>query len=134
VQTFDLSKRFRKNVVLDQINLSIAEGCVYGLLGQNGAGKSTTIRILMNQVQASEGRAEILGRDSRRLSAKDFAQIGYVSESQEMPEWMTVEYFMSYLAPFYPEWEAARAEELLRQFLNLPPGLRQTVKRLFTVR
>jgi ABC-2 type transport system ATP-binding protein len=116
VQTFDLAKQFRKNVVLDRLNLSISEGSVYGLLGQNGAGKSTAIKILMNHVQPSAGRAEIFGHDSRRLSAQDFTQIGYVSENQEMPEWMTVAYFMSYLAPFYPKWDAARAEELLRQF------------------
>jgi len=119
LQTFDLSKRFRKTVVLERMNLSIAEGSVYGLLGQNGAGKTTAVKILMNLVQPSDGRAEIFGHDSRRLSSEDFTRIGYVSENQELPEWMTVEYFMRYLAPFYPNWDTKRAEELLRQF-NLP--------------
>ena len=119
LQTFDLSKRFRKTVVLDRFNLTVSEGSVYGLLGQNGAGKSTAIKILMNLIQPSDGRAEVFGHDSRHLSPQDFTQIGYVSENQELPEWMTVEYFMRYLAPFYPNWDAARAEELLRQF-NLP--------------
>ena len=53
---------------------------------------------------------EVFGRDSRRLSASDFTQIGYVSENQEMPDWMTVEYFMNYLKPFYPNWDAAELE------------------------
>jgi ABC-2 type transport system ATP-binding protein len=61
----------------------------------------------------------VFGHDSRRLSPQDFTQIGYVSENQQMPEWMTVEYFMNYVKPFYPNWDAARAEELLRQF-DLP--------------
>jgi ABC-2 type transport system ATP-binding protein len=60
-----------------------------------------------------------MGTDSRRLEAADFQQIGYVSENQEMPEWMTVEYLMAYLKPFYPTWDDGRARELLDQF-DLP--------------
>jgi ABC-2 type transport system ATP-binding protein len=73
----------------------------------------------MNILQSSEGTAEIFGRDSRKLSPQDFTQIGYVSENQQMPEWMSVEYFMNYLKPFYPNWDSVRAQELLRQF-DLP--------------
>ncbi|HEY6988183.1 MAG TPA: ABC transporter ATP-binding protein, partial [Bryobacteraceae bacterium] len=83
----------------------------------NGAGKSTTIKILMNIHKASGGRAEVFGRDSRKISPRrDLTRIGYVSENQEFPEWMTVGYFMAYLKPFYPSWDDERAEELLRQF------------------
>ena len=116
LRTIDLSKRFRGTVALDHMNMTVPEGSVYGLVGPNGAGKTTTIKILMNILQSSEGTAEILGRDSRKLSPQDFTQIGYVSENQQMPEWMTVEYFMNYLKPFYPNWDTARAAELLRQF------------------
>ena len=120
LRTIDLSKRFRKTVVLDHLNMIVPEHSVYGLVGPNGAGKTTTIKILMNARQPTEGMAEVFGRDSRRLSPEDFTQIGYVSENQQMPEWMTVEYFMNYLKPFYPDWDAARAHDLLRQF-ELPP-------------
>src|SRR6185436_9106708 len=47
---------------------------------------------------------------------RHFQQIGYVSENQEMPEWMTVGYLMNYLKPFYPAWDDDRARELLAQF------------------
>jgi ABC-2 type transport system ATP-binding protein len=120
LRTTDLSKRFRKTVVLDHMNLTVPEHSIYGLVGPNGAGKTTTIKILMNASQPTEGMAEIFGRDSRKLSPKDFTQIGYVSENQQMPGWMTVEYFMNYLKPFYPGWDVARGNELLRQF-ELPP-------------
>jgi ABC-2 type transport system ATP-binding protein len=119
LRTIDLSKRFRNTMALDHLNMTVPEHSVYGLVGPNGAGKTTTIKILMNILQASDGTAEIFGRDSRKLSPHDFTQIGYVSENQEMPEWMTVEYFMSYLKPFYPNWDSARAAELLHQF-DLP--------------
>ena len=120
LRTIHLSKRFRKTVVLDHLNMIVPEHSVYGLVGPNGAGKTTTIKILMNARQPTEGTAEVFGRDSRKLSPEDFTQIGYVSENQQMPEWMTVAYFMNYLRPFYPDWDAARAQDLLRQF-ELPP-------------
>ncbi len=120
LQTIQLSKQFGRTLVLDQMNLSVPEGSVYGLLGPNGAGKSTTLQILMNLLQPSSGRAEIFGRDSRRISPGDFTQIGYVAESQELPDWMTVEEFLTYLQPFYPNWDGDRAEQLLREF-DLPP-------------
>ena len=119
LRTIDLSKRFRNTVALDHMNIVVPEGSVYGLVGPNGAGKTTTIKLLMNLHQPTAGRAEVFGHDSRRISPQDFAQIGYVSENQEMPEWMTVGYLMAYLKPFYPTWDAARAAELLRQF-DLP--------------
>ena len=119
LQTIQLSKQFGRTMVLNQMNLIVPEGSVYGLLGPNGAGKSTTLQILMNLEQPSSGYAEIFGHDSRCISPQDFTRIGYVAESQGMPDWMTVEGFMAYLEPFYPDWDASRAEQLLREF-DLP--------------
>ncbi len=116
LRTTDLSKRFRGTQALDGLSLNVPEGSVFALIGANGAGKTTAIKILMNIHQPTSGSAEALGVDSRRLSPREFQQIGYVSENQEMPEWMTVRYFLAYLKPFYPTWDDARADELLRQF------------------
>ena len=116
LRTINLSKRFRKALALDHLNMIVPEHSVYAFVGPNGAGKTTTIKILMNACQPSEGVAQVFGRESRQLCPGDFAEIGYVSENQQMPEWMTVEYFMNYLRPFYPHWDAGRAQELLQQF------------------
>ncbi|HEY3455896.1 MAG TPA: ABC transporter ATP-binding protein [Bryobacteraceae bacterium] len=117
LRTIGLKKRFGRTRVLDGLDMAVPEGAIYGLVGPNGAGKSTTIKILMNIYRASRGRAEVFGRDSRKISPRrDLTRIGYVSENQEFPEWMTVGYFMAYLKPFYPAWDDERAEELLRQF------------------
>ena len=121
LRTEDLSKRFGRTPVLDRLTLEVTEGSVYALVGPNGAGKTTTIKILMNIIEPTAGRAEVLGADSRRLLPQHFAQIGYVSENQEMPDWMTVEYFLKYLMPFYPSWDEGRARGLLDQF-SLPPS------------
>jgi ABC-2 type transport system ATP-binding protein len=116
LRTVDLSKKFRSTAVLDHLNMAVPEHSVYALVGPNGAGKTTTIKILMNARRATGGVAEIFGHDSRKLSPADLAQIGYVSENQQIPDWMTVEYLMRYLKPFYPTWDDARAQDLLRQF------------------
>ncbi len=119
IQATEVYKRFRKNPVLDRFNLQVPEGSVFGLIGPNGAGKTTTIKILMNFLQADAGSIEVLGVDSRRIGPETLRRIGYVSENQELPDWMTAGYYLSYLKPFYPSWDDGRAGELARMF-NLP--------------
>jgi ABC-2 type transport system ATP-binding protein len=102
--------------VVDRLNLEAPEGSIYALVGPNGAGKTTTLKMLMNIVRPSGGRSEVLATDSRRLGPAQFAEIGYVSENQEMPEWMTVEYYLNFLRWYYPTWDDALAFELLREF------------------
>jgi ABC-2 type transport system ATP-binding protein len=102
------------------LNLDVAEGAIYALVGPNGAGKTTTIKVLMNIFRPTAGAAEILGIDSRKIGGTTLASIGYVSENQELPLWMTVAAFLSYLRPFYPTWDRKLEDELIQQF-ELPP-------------
>jgi ABC-2 type transport system ATP-binding protein len=115
----EVSKRFGKVMVLHDLNMAVPDGSIYGLIGPNGAGKTTTIQILMNLVRATSGKAEVLGHDSSKLSGRHFEEIAYVSDDQRLPDWMTVEHFMQYLRPFYPNWDIAREQQLLRDF-DLP--------------
>jgi ABC-2 type transport system ATP-binding protein len=119
IRTGELKKRFGRAQVLDGLNLEVPEGAVYGLVGPNGAGKTTCIRILMNIIEADSGESRICGVDTRRINPAVLQQIGYVSENQELPGWMTIEYFLQYLKPFYDQWDDALVEEMLRQF-DLP--------------
>ncbi|MDZ4801309.1 MAG: ABC transporter ATP-binding protein [Bryobacteraceae bacterium] len=112
----NVHKRFRRTRVLDGLDMDVPQGAIYALVGANGAGKTTSIRVLMNILRADSGSAEVLGTDSRRLGPDHFRTIGHVSENQEMPEWMTVGYFLEYLKPFYPTWDDAWATELIRRF------------------
>jgi ABC-2 type transport system ATP-binding protein len=73
----------------------------------------------MNILRPNSGQATVLGVDSRALGPETLANIGYVSENQELPEWMTVKYLLAYLKPFYPTWDDQRAAQLIRQF-DLP--------------
>jgi ABC-2 type transport system ATP-binding protein len=101
------------------ISLAVPEGNIYALIGANGAGKSTTIKTLLNILTPTSGRAEVLGVDSRRLSPIEFAKIGYVSENQELPRRLTVGAYLEYLRPFYPTWDRSLERSLVSD-LQLP--------------
>jgi ABC-2 type transport system ATP-binding protein len=105
---------------VDGLALTLPEGAVTAFLGPNGAGKTTTIKCLLNLHQPDFGSIEVLGQDSRRLGPAEFQKIGYVSENQEMPLWMTVRQLLDYCAPLYPTWDTAFAEKMLKLF-ELPP-------------
>src|SRR5215472_3272215 len=119
IQAHKVWKKFGRHDAVRDLSFAIPEGSAFALIGANGAGKTTTIKILMNILQATRGTAEVLGIDSRRLSSRELAQIGYVSENQDMPQRLTVEQFQAYLRPFYPTWDPELEKNLLRQ-LRLP--------------
>ncbi len=119
IQTSALTKKYRSLTALDHLNLEVQEGAVYALVGQNGAGKTTAIKILMNLTPATEGSAQVFGTDSRKIRGKSYAQIGYVSENQEIPEGMKVGALLAYLREFYPTWDSPLEQSLVKQF-DLP--------------
>jgi ABC-2 type transport system ATP-binding protein len=121
IQAKNIVMNFGPVDVLKGLDLAVEEGSIFGLVGPNGAGKSTTIKILMNLHRATSGHCELLGVNSTSIGPCDLARIGYVSENQELPDWMTVEYLLAYLKPFYPTWDDGRAAELVKQF-DLPRG------------
>lgn len=116
IRTEGLAKRYRNLRALDNLNLDVQEGAVYALVGPNGAGKTTAIKILMNLIAATSGHAEILGRNSKTIRGKAYTQIGYVSENQEIPEWMKVGALLEYLREFYPAWDTDLENSLVKQF------------------
>jgi ABC-2 type transport system ATP-binding protein len=112
IETFDLTRRFRRNEAVHGLNLKVPAGSIFALLGPNGAGKTTTLKMLMNLVRATRGRADVLGVDSRRLGPRELQRIGYVSENQRLPEWMTPGQLFDYCRPFYPAWDNALQAKL----------------------
>jgi ABC-2 type transport system ATP-binding protein len=121
IQTESLSRRYGRTEAVHDLTLAVPEGAVFAFVGPNGAGKTTTIKTMMNILEPSSGRATVLGTDSRKLGPAEFRQIGYVSENQDLPAWMTIQDLLDYCAPFYPTWDAPFAEDLRRR-LDLPLG------------
>jgi ABC-2 type transport system ATP-binding protein len=116
IQTNALAKGYRSTQALHPLTLSVPRGAVFALVGHNGAGKTTLIKLLMNMIHPSSGSATILGKNTTTLTGDDFTRIAYASENQELPDWMTVGQFLSYLKGFYPTWDDAA----LVQQLDLP--------------
>jgi ABC-2 type transport system ATP-binding protein len=125
IEVQNLWKRFGRglggNDALRGLSFTVPNGSAYALIGANGAGKTTTIKILMNILEATGGSATVLGVDSRRLSPRELAQIGYVSENQDMPGALTVAEYLDYLRPLYPTWDREHEDSIRRQ-LRLPPA------------
>jgi ABC-2 type transport system ATP-binding protein len=84
IKVENLVKYFDGRCVLDGINLNVPRGCIYGLLGRNGSGKTTIIRILLGLEPATRGRTFLLDAESTELSAKLHGRIGYVAEGHNL--------------------------------------------------
>jgi ABC-2 type transport system ATP-binding protein len=119
IEANGLTKRFKNVMAVQELNMQVAEGEVYALMGTNGAGKTTLIKLLMNLMIPTAGEARVLGLSSESLQGKRFENIGYVSENQKMPDWMTVESFLDYWRPFYATWDKSLEQSLARRF-DLP--------------
>jgi ABC-2 type transport system ATP-binding protein len=116
VRTQNLSRRFGPVDALRDLTLEVRRGEVFALLGPNGAGKTTAMRTIANVLEPTGGRAEVLGVDSRRLGPSELRRIGYVAESQELPDGLTGDEMLAFLRPLYPTWDDAFARELASQF------------------
>lgn len=119
IRTEGLSKKFWRVEALRSLTFDVPQGAIYALVGPNGAGKTTLIKILMNIFGPSAGQVTVMGMPSTAIRGRAFQQIGYVSENQEMPNWMRVDRFLDYVAGFYPTWDKSLEDELVRQF-DLP--------------
>jgi len=84
IEVAGLVKYYDGRRVLDGVNLKVPRGCIYGLLGRNGSGKTTMIRILLGLEPSTRGCTALLGQDSTRLSAKTHGKIGYVAEGHHL--------------------------------------------------
>jgi ABC-2 type transport system ATP-binding protein len=115
-----LVKRFGKVEVLRGLDMTVREGDVYGFLGRNGSGKTTTLRACMGIVTTTSGELEILGTVVKRPTVAQKREIGYVSQEQHFYPWMRCDGLGRFVGAFYPSWDAAEFARLLRA-LDVPP-------------
>jgi ABC-type multidrug transport system ATPase subunit len=100
VQLRDVSKAYGKVPALSGLDLSVRRGQVYGLLGRNGAGKSTALRLIMGITRPDRGGIELFGRETARESVKLRQRVGYVAQEQHFYEWMTPQRLGRFVAGF----------------------------------
>lgn len=104
---------------LDRLNLTLPGGCILGLIGENGAGKSTTIRLILGMLRPDGGTVTILGRDNRDNLALTKQDIGVVLDEVGIPECMTPKQVGIVMADVFTRWDAKAYEGLLERF-SLP--------------
>ena len=127
IVTERLTKHYGEKRVVDTLNLRVPHGTVYGLLGRNGAGKSTAIKMLLDMVRPDSGRATLLGEDSATLSNETRSRIAYLAEGHPLYGWMTIEDVVRFTRPFYRRWNDLLVDQILDHF-ELPR--RQKLRRL----
>jgi len=115
VQFHGVSKRY-PHFSLENIHLELPTGSIMGFIGANGAGKSTTIRILMGLVHQDAGTVQVLGHAMPANQAAAKLDIGFVSEDMRLYGQATLAWHMDFLRPIYPRWDQSYAESLARRF------------------
>lgn len=106
----------RQQEVLADITFGLEAGEVAGLIGRNGAGKTTLIHIAMGMLHPNKGMVHVLGEDPVVNPVEVKQNIGFVSEDQILPVFLTISDVLSLYQKLYDQWDAAIAEQLLQQF------------------
>ena len=112
----NLVKYFDGRCVLDGINLKVPQGCIYGLLGRNGAGKTTIIRILLGLEPPTRGQTFLLDTESSELSAKMHSRIGYVAEGHNLIQNYRIGRLIQLCKDLSMSWNDEFFEHLIKKF------------------
>lgn len=114
----DLTKTY-KDFQLDRLNLTLPSGCIMGLIGENGAGKSTTIKLILDMIQKDSGSIRILGKDQEEGMHLIKEDIGVVMDEVGIPECLTVKQIGNVMKHTFRNWEEDTYAELIKK-MSLP--------------
>ena len=126
IEVKNLTKRYRDTTAVDDISFTIERDSIYGLLGRNGAGKTTVMSILTAQNFPTAGEVRVFG-ESPYENAAVLSRMCFVRESQKYPDDATPLHAFRIARLFYPHWDQALADKLIREF-RLP--VRTRIKKL----
>jgi ABC-2 type transport system ATP-binding protein len=129
IEVTGLTRRFGATTALDSVTVSVTRGAVYGLVGANGAGKTTLIKHVLGLLRAEAGTVRVFGLDPVADPVGVLSRIGYLSEENDLPAWMTVGELARYTRALYPGWDDAYAAELRRTFALDPAAKIKTLSK-----
>jgi len=115
IVTRDLTRSFDDLVAVDHLNLEVKKGTIFGFLGPNGCGKSTTIRMLCGLLKPSHGQAFVLGKDVANSAEALRSQIGYMTQRFSLYEDLTVLQNLEFMARIYSLGKTERRDVLQQQ-------------------
>lgn len=116
IVTQGLTKYYGNRAVVNSLNLRVPRGSVYGLLGRNGSGKSTTLKMLLGFVKPDRGSAEVLGENAFALAPATRTRVAYIAEGHPFLRWMTVGEAINFTKSFYPHWNTELVDQILDHF------------------
>ena len=111
-----LEVAFGAQRVLQGLDWQLPTGQVVGLLGRNGAGKTTMIEALLGLREADAGTALVFGQPAAALSDAARARVGYVPQRSDLFEWLTADQLLAYFRSFYPRWNTAKVDGLMSRW------------------
>ena len=113
IQVEQLAHRYGRHLIYSDLSFRVPEGQVVALLGKNGVGKTTLIRLLMGFLRPSAGRCQVLGEPSHALSPATRARIGLLFEGHLAYDFMSIAQIERFYRPFYPRWRRELYYELV---------------------
>ena len=121
IQLVDVTKRYDDTIVVDRLNLQIHPGEIVGMIGHNGAGKSTTLKMIAGLVEPTSGQVQVMGHDMQRESIKVKGRIGYLPEDSSLYEAMTARQYLLFFSELYqmPRRKALQRIDSLLDSLGL---------------
>jgi ABC-2 type transport system ATP-binding protein len=122
IELANVSKRYNDTTVVKSLNLKIGEGEIVGIIGHNGAGKSTTMKMIAGLVEPTSGSIRVMGRDIQKEGVKVKGQIGYLPEESPLYEAMTAQQYLMFFSELYhmPRQKAQQRIDQLLASLDLP--------------
>jgi len=133
IETNRLTKLYTGQVVgIEELSFSVNEGEIFGFLGSNGAGKSTTIRLLLNLIFPSSGIAHIFGLDVRKGRLEICRHIGYLPSAIKPQTYMTGEDFLTYMARLSGHTDLSKRQSLIDRFELSTKDLQRKIKHYST--
>src|SRR5215471_17933440 len=123
IQTRDLTKFFGAKCVVHNLNLHVPRGSIFGFLGRNGSGKTTSLRMILGLLSPTWGTSTILGHDSQNMPPEARAKIGYLAEGHPVFSWMRVKDAEKFQSRFYPRWNRELFHSVL-EFFRVDPANR----------
>jgi len=112
----NLDKSFGRKKVLENFNMTLQEGKVYGLLGNNGEGKTTLIRMIMGIIPSNKGEIFYKNQKIEFKHSSYKKEVGYIPEESFFYSWMTIKDLLDLNSSFYPKWNSKKAHEFLERF------------------
>ena len=122
IKLMDVTKRYDNTTVVDGLNLQIHPGEIVGIIGHNGAGKSTTMKMIVGLVEPTSGQILVMGHDMQKESIKVKQKLGYLPEESPLYEAMTAQQYLLFFSELYQmsrQKALARIDQLLTS-LDLP--------------